>query len=557
MGPETAILPVMRQLGWCTVALLVVACAGLSPVRAQEPAEDQAETETAPESETQQEAEPEPSRKRGLRREGLPDNEQVGGEPSLSEGSAGENDDTAAEGAEDEPCDLDCIEEELRRAEEKEQQKKGVLQVAEETGSLTSAVEEDDGGTLAAEPSTTSLAEVAAIEDEDRRLPTRLGPVRLPIGETEDWIGFGFASQLEFDFQKQLESPGFAESSSETLQFRRIRLTLSSKFIDGRIRSRFQINATPSAFELIDLWLAFTRFKFASLRIGQFKIPFDRYRAQSFAVLSFVDWAPTTRVFGSERQIGFEALARGGFFDLEYALGLFTGVNARASHGIGAIEFYGEVPANPSELGDGQIVREFHPELAGRVAKNFGDINTDTNSDVLGTKDLRQSVGFGFAYDARSDPIEDLTLRFSLEWLAKISGFDFNVVTYLAWFPPFEGGRIDFGPFGLMGEVGYRFDLLWELAVRYSFTYVTPKLRADARAYGEFQIENAEDPIAAFLQYGRNGEQKTNGELAIAGTAHIIGNSLKTVLQFTWENQRWVEAARNGLRVEIQLQFLF
>ena len=72
---------------------------------------------------------------------------------------------------------------------------------------------------------------------------------------------------------------------------------------------------------------------------------------------------------------------------------------------------------------------------------------------------------------------------------AKISGFDFNVVSYLAWFPPFEGGRIRFGPFGLMGEVGYRFNVSWEVAIRYSFTYITPKLRADARAYGEFQID--------------------------------------------------------------------
>lgn len=482
------------------------------------------------------------------------DKEQLGGEPSVS--GTPTADQTEAQ-TPDEPCDLDCIEDELRRAEEKEQQKKGVLQVAEESGSLTPATEEDEGGTLAAEPSTTSLAKVTPKEPEGRRLPTRLGPVRISVGDTDDWVGFGFASQLEFDFDQQLESPGFSKSSSETLQFRRIRLTLSSRFIEGRIRSRFQINTTPSAFELIDLWLAFTRFKFASLRIGQFKIPFDRYRAQSFAVLSFVDWAPTTIVFGSERQLGLEALAEGGFLELEYALGIFTGVNARASHGIGAIEFYGEVPFNPSELGDGEVVREFHPEIAGRVAKNFGDINTDTNSDVLGTKNLRQSVGFGFAYDARADPIEDLTLRLSLEWLAKISGFDFNVVTYLAWFPPFEGGRIRFGPFGAMGEVGYRFNIMWELAVRYSVTYVTPKLRADARAYGEFQIDNAEDPIDALIQYGRNGDQKTDAELALAATAHIIGNSLKTILQTAWENQRWIDSARNGLRVELQLQFLF
>jgi len=488
------------------------------------------------------------------KRSGPEDNEQVGGEPTLTEASPG------AEGSEpkaqpDAPCDLDCIEAELDAAEEKDRRETGVLEAAEETGSLAPETTEDVGGALASEPSTTALPEAPA--DDERRLPTRLGPVRLYVGDTNDWIGFGFASQLEFDYAQQFAGAGVERTSDETLQFRRIRLSLSSSFIDGRIRSRFQVNLTPSAFELIDMWLAFTRFKFATMRIGQFKIPFDRYRAQSFAVLSFIDWAPTTRVFGSERQIGIEAFASGGFFELEYAFGIFTGTNARASHGVGAIEQYGEIPANPSDLGNGDIFTEFHPELVGRVAKNFGEINTDTNSDITGTEHLRHSAGFGFAYDARADPIEDLTLRFSLEWLGKIRHFHFNAITYLAWFPPFEGGRIDFGPFGVMGEVGYRFNVMWELAMRYSITYFTPKLRNDASAYGEFQIANATDVEAAIAQYGENGDQITNAELALATQSHIIGNSLKAVFQVAWANQLWVQGLRNGLRVELQLQFLF
>lgn len=481
-------------------------------------------------------------------------NEQVGGESTLTEASPpAEESEPGAQP--DAGCDLDCIEAELDAAEEKDRQETGVLEVAAETGSLGPETTEDVGGALASEPSTTALPEAPA--EDERRLPTRLGPVRLYVGDTNDWIGFGFASQLEFDYDQQFEGAGVERTSDETLQFRRIRLTLSSSFIDGRIRSGFQINLTPSAFELIDMWLAFTRFRFATMRIGQFKIPFDRYRAQSFAVLSFIDWAPTTRVFGSERQIGIEAFASGGFFELEYAFGIFTGTNARASHGIGAIDQYGEIPANPSDLGDGDIFTEFHPELVGRVAKNVGEINTDTNSDVTGTDHLRQSAGFGFAYDARADPIEDLTLRFSLEWLGKIRHFHFNAITYLAWFPPWEGGRIDFGPFGVMGEVGYRFNVMWELAMRYSITYFTPKLRSDARAYGDFQIANAIDMEATIAQYGDNGDQITNAELALATQAHIIGNSLKAVLQVAWANQLWVQGLRNGLRIELQFQFLF
>jgi hypothetical protein len=492
------------------------------------------------------------------------DNEQLGGEPSLTETKpepAVKVDGEATAGDVDEippeECDLDCLEAQFDEEEAREQRKKGTLEVARESGSIGAEVQDDVGDALSAEPSTTSLAEAAPDVPDDRKLPMRLGPVRIKVGKTNDWIGIGFATQLQFEYDQQFATAGFPKQSSETLEFRRIRTTLSSSFIDGRIRSRFQINMTPSAFELIDMWFAFTRFKFATFRVGQFKIPYDRYRAQSFAALSLVDWAPTTRMFGSERQVGAEMLGTGGFLKAEYAIGIFSGTNARAAHAVGITEVYGEVPQNSSDFGFGEVVSEFHPELAARAAKNFGEINTDSNSDVTGSKDLRHSVGFGIAWDARPKATQDLGLRLSAEWLGKIRHIYMNVVSYLAWYKPWEGGNILFGPMGFMAETGYRFSLMWELALRYSITYLTPWLRSDARSYGEFQIANATDPASAMEQYGQNGEQTTNNELALAGTSYIIGNSLKVVAEAAWTAQRWEAGRRNGFRFNIQLQFLF
>ena len=42
---------------------------------------------------------------------------------------------------------------------------------------------------------------------------------------------------------------------------------------------------------------------------------------------------------------------------------------------------------------------------------------------------------------------------------------------------------------------------MWELALRYSVTYLTPWLRSDARSYGAFQIANATDPAAALWHW--------------------------------------------------------
>ena len=542
---------------FCVRSILVVVILGsTSTALAQEP-----DAGSTPDRDAgvEQKQEAEDKHPRLVKPEGdREDNEQLGGEPSLTETEppAAKVDGDEAEPPPEE-CDLDCIEAELDKEDEKTQQKKGTLAVARESGSIGEDIADDLGDALSAEPSTTTLAEAEPDIPEDRKLPMRLGPVRIRIGKTDDWVGIGFATQMEFEYDQQFATAGFPKESTETLQFRRIRTTLSSSFIEGRIRSRFQINLTPSAFELIDMWFAFTRFKFATFRMGQFKIPYDRYRAQSFAALSLVDWAPTTRMFGSERQIGAEMLGIGGFLKAEYAIGIFSGTNARGAHAVGITEVYGEVPRSPSDLGFGEVVSEFHPEIAARAAKNFGKINTDTNSDVTGTKELRHSVGVGVAWDARPKATQDLAVRLSAEWLGKIRHIHMNVVSYVAWYEPWEGGKIRFGPIGFMAEVGYRFSLMWELALRYSVTYLTPWLRSDARSYGQDQIDNAADQASAMEQYGQNGNQITNNELALAGTSHIIGNSLKVVAEIAWQSQLWEQGTRNAFRFNLQLQFLF
>jgi hypothetical protein len=132
-----------------------------------------------------------------------------------------------------------------------------------------------------------------------------------------------------------------------------------------------------------------------------------------------------------------------------------------------------------------------------------------------------------------------------------------NVVSYVAWYKPWQGGKILFGPLGFMAETGYRFNLVWELALRYNIVYLTPWLRSDARSYGAFQIANATDPAEAMLQYERNGDQTTEQDLAIAGTAHVIGNSLKVVAETAWQLELWNTGRRNGIRLNLQLQLVF
>ena len=130
-------------------------------------------------------------------------------------------------------------------------------------------------------------------------------------------------------------------------------------------------------------------------------------------------------------------------------------------------------------------------------------------------------------------------------------------MSYIAWFKPWEGGKILFGPIGFLAEAGYRFNLIWELSLRYNIVYLTPWLRSDSRNYGELQIANATDMAAATLQYGRNGDQTTDQDLALAGQSRVIGDSLKITAETAWVMQIWNTGRLNGFRLNIQLQLLF
>ncbi len=434
----------------------------------------------------------------------------------------------------------------------KEDKQKGGLLKADTAETDAEGLAELEASSLA-EPSTVSLSDVETVVPEDVKLPGRLGPVRLYIGDTEDWLRIGLVAQLEYEHEQLLRQE---RGSLNTLEFRRIRTILGSSFLEGRIRTQLQLNLSPQALELIDLWLGFTRFRFASVRAGQFKIPFTRYRSQSNTALSFADWSPVTRMFGAERQFGLEVLASGGLGNLEYALGLFTGQNARASHAVGLEEYYGEQPSNPSALGDGFSFTQFDPALIGRVAKNIGKINTDTNTDLVGGP-LRHSLGFSIAWTARADVTVDLPVRLAFEWLGKVNHFDFNAIAYLGWFERWTNENLAYGSFGLLAEMGYRFTHIFELATRYSLVYYSNALQNDAKAYAAEKIANADDPDMAASQYAGVGELIANHELSLAAGARIIGNSLKTLVEFDWIPYKLDEGRQNALAVTLQLQFMF
>lgn len=390
--------------------------------------------------------------------------------------------------------------------------------------------------------------------DQQKEWPDRLGPAEVVFGDRGNRIGVGLATQLRVSVEHTEQLAGDPEETDVEVEFRRLRVLVGSEFLDGMIQSSFQVNIAPRAFELIDMWVSYRPLRRLGVRAGQFKIPYTRYRAQSFAALSLVDWSPVTRIFGAERQIGFELLDPAPkSSSWQYAAGVFAGPNARGAHAVGITEIYGESPVNRSDLRTGPGITRIHPELVGRVAKNLGAIDTSQNSDSR-RGPLRQSFGLSAAWDARPEPREDLTARAAFEWLLKVRGVYFNGVAHAAWFDGAAG--TDFGAWGWLAETGYRFDRTWEIAFRFSRSSFSKALRDDAKAYAEEQVGDGSEP-GAVQQYALAGRVRHEDELALAGNSYLIGQSLKAQLSGVWSFDETELGRRNVVSAFLQLQFQF
>lgn len=381
--------------------------------------------------------------------------------------------------------------------------------------------------------------------------PRRLGPAKISIGRGGDRLSLGFAVQLRGSLeQRSDDSVGALDGGVE---LRRLRTSLGSRFLQGKVRSAVQVNLTPSSPELLDAWFMYVPIQQLAVRVGQFKVPYTRYRLQSFAALSLTDWAPTTAMFGAERQIGLELLNPApGQSTWEYGVGVFTGDNARATHAVGLTETYGGVPTNRSSFQGLEAPARIHPEFIARVAKDFGGIDTATSTDYVGGP-LRSSVGLSAAWDARAKHREDLSGRLAIEWLAKLRHAYVNVVGHAGWF---DRAR-DAGPWGAMAEVGYRFTRYWEISGRYDGIWLGKRLRNDAAAFAQSAKAAGDREVTSRDGFALVGRLRSRHELATALSYYIIGHSLKAQLEAAWRAAETDFGRRQMAEARLQLQFQF
>jgi len=394
--------------------------------------------------------------------------------------------------------------------------------------------------------------------------PTRAGPFELPPQLGPAWIDAGVGRiRLGLGTQLRVEVFSFDEDgggeNDVAFLVRRLRTTLSGRFLEERLSFAAQINTTAGNFELVDVWIDMEFLRALRIRFGQFKIPFDAYRQQSFSRLLLPDWSMPTGWFGAERQFGLMVHDAGSGPGLDYAFGTFTGQNRRAGHAVRLPRLYGEPVSNPSQVdGVGEIDR-VHPEIVGSIRYATPGFSDESMSDRAGGP-LRALVAAGGTFDVQPEEARDFRARASAEAWFKVRHVSVVALGYLGLVDPATREGAILGATGLTAQAAVRFRPRMEVAFRYAWVQLTEALSDDARDRARAVVDAAESPEDAArldAQYADAGDLRWEHELLGGFTYFFVGHSLKWQIDLGWIHERTRERAGDDFRLRTHLQLAF
>ena len=369
-----------------------------------------------------------------------------------------------------------------------------------------------------------------------------IGPFELSSADSSSRIRFQFASQLRMFYRSRDEGSEKQRIDMLGMIARRIRLTLAGSLMKSALSFKLHLSTAPHSLELMDYYFNYRIRTHLHFRFGQYKVPFSRYRIQSFQQLTFVDWAMVTKYFGAGRQMGlalhngYEKPPKWG-----YALGVFTGVNARISHNVGLAILYGHELLNPSDLSYPGPNVEYHPELFLHLSLNTKGIQVCSDTDKA-RSGPRYSIGLSVAWDIDPEPGVDYSARVSQELLFKYRGVSAFCIGYAGFSEMGASRNSHLAALGGLFQTAYRIDDRYEVSARYSIADFTTAAIDDARA----QIEESDfDPVVR--------EEETRFGVNL----YIIGHSLKLQNDVGQLRRSYSEESRIDYVVRSQFQIAF
>jgi hypothetical protein len=390
--------------------------------------------------------------------------------------------------------------------------------------------------------------------------PDKIGPIQ--IGSKDDAASMRISPTVQGMYMldvQDVDDPD--ETTNESTVFlRRLRFVLSGHLATKDLTYRLHLSTLPGSLELLDLWLDYRFHTHARVRVGLLKIPFTRYRNNSFKGHSMVDWAVVTQYFGAERQLGLVLNNGYGENAFEYELGLMTGVASRTSHARGLAGVYAESFPNRSDLAGPSLPSHVHPEIVLHLAYNHGGFQHRPEADVDGGAP-RFSLGASASWDARPTYTEDASLRIAPEAWFKAYGFHAHTTGYLGLAE--LGGRMSRTTLvmgGLVANVGYTVRSRVDVSLQYAMVDVLDALREDARERADAIIAAETDPAEQARlvdRYESAGALQRRQEVCLGITLFLIGQSLKWTTELAYLVTTSAGADSHDMRLRSQLQLDF
>ncbi|PKK82678.1 MAG: hypothetical protein CVT49_12425 [candidate division Zixibacteria bacterium HGW-Zixibacteria-1] len=389
-----------------------------------------------------------------------------------------------------------------------------------------------------------------------------IGPFEISNKDKTATMKIQFTAQLRMEYFNKDMGGSKEREDKLTMEARRIRLSLSGVLGTPNLSYGSQLSFAPNSLELMDIYGNYSYCPCSQFRFGQFKVPFTEYRQESFGNLVMADWSILTKYFGAERQMGFAV--HNGYRDVEgwgYVLGVFTGVNARASHGIGVPMIYGEERPNPSDLADPGSKAEFHPELFAKGTYYYKPENSELNV----------KAAFSGAWDIEPADYQDFSIRLAPELVMDYNRFKFNGIGYLGFVDFLDPEITRLSVTGLLLELTVKVNERIDLSARYSRLDIRDYILDDAhnRAdsiiaaasayYYEYPIGLGPDYIESIQkQYGSVGKLDSEDEYTVGMVYKLIGHQLKIQNDFTWTRHGYVRNdSRKDVSIRSQFQLVF
>jgi hypothetical protein len=207
---------------------------------------------------------------------------------------------------------------------------------------------------------------------------------------------------------------------------RRVRVVFSGWVFDKHTKFKLELAMSPNDMKfkdgnptqtpLLDWYFDFTHLRDLSLRVGQYKVPFNRQRVISSGNLQFVDRSILNAEFNLDRDLGFEFFSKNflGSKIFQYRTGLFM-AKGRGNYQLGDFGFLYLIRLDLTPLGKFKHYRE---------------------SDLERSKTPKLGIGaaYGLFYNPhkdggnRHDAVTDLAPlnTFTSDVIFKVVGFSFQ-----------------------------------------------------------------------------------------------------------------------------------